>query len=96
MATSRDLIGICLHVVLILAVTGAAASSRAEEWNRNRAERVEWFRDAGFGLFIHWSQESQLGSVFSHSMLCASEDFLQRSTEDLPRTFNPNKFDPQD
>jgi alpha-L-fucosidase len=96
MATSRKLIGICWQVVLILAVTGAAATARADEINRNLAERVEWFRDAGFGLFVHWSQESQLGSVFSHSMVGASEDFLKRFTEDLPRTFNPNKFDPQD
>ena len=26
-----------------------------------KADRVEWFRDQGFGLFIHWSVDSQLG-----------------------------------
>jgi alpha-L-fucosidase len=22
----------------------------------NKADRVDWFRDQGFGLFIHWSE----------------------------------------
>ena len=96
MATIRNLFTICWRVALTLAVIGAAASSRADETNRNRAERVEWFRDAGFGLFVSWSLDSQLGSVISHSMVGASEDYLKRFSEDLPKTFNPKKLDPQD
>jgi alpha-L-fucosidase len=62
----------------------------------NRPDRLEWFRDLGFGMFIHWSMDSQLGSVISHSMVGASEDYLKRFTVDLPTTFNPRKFHPQD
>lgn len=62
--------------------------------NRNRPERVEWFRDAGFGLFIHWSVDGQIGTVISHSLVGASEDYVKRYFEELPRTFNPKKFDP--
>jgi alpha-L-fucosidase len=62
----------------------------------NHADRVEWFRDQGFGLFIHWSVDSQLGSVISHSLVGASDDYTQRFFEDLPQTFNPRKFDPRD
>jgi len=62
----------------------------------NREDRLEWFRDLGFGMFIHWSMDSQLGSVISHSMVGASEDYLKRFTVDLPTTFNPRKFHPQD
>ena len=29
----------------------------------NKAERLEWLQDAGFGMFIHWSHDSQIGSV---------------------------------
>ena len=64
--------------------------------DRESPDRVEWFRDQGFGLFIHWSVDSQLGSVISHSLVGASEDYTQRFFEDLPKTFNPRKFDPQD
>ena len=62
--------------------------------NRNRPERVEWFRNAGFGLFIHWSVDGQLGTVISHSLVGASEDYVKRYFEELPKTFNPKKFDP--
>lgn len=62
----------------------------------NKPERLEWFRDQGFGLFIHWGLDSQLGSVISHSMVGASEDYLNRFLTDLPKTFNPRKFHPQD
>jgi hypothetical protein len=61
-----------------------------------RPERLEWFRDQGFGLFIHWSLDSQLGSVISHSMVAASPDYLNRFIGELPRTFNPRKFNPAD
>jgi alpha-L-fucosidase len=64
--------------------------------NRNRSERIEWFRDAGFGLFIHWSFDSQLGPTISHSMVGASEAYLQRFINELSRSFNPKRFDPHD
>ena len=62
----------------------------------NHADRVEWFRDQGFGLFIHWSIDSQLGSVISHSLVGASDDYTERFFEELPKTFNPRKFYPDD
>src|SRR5579864_628963 len=62
----------------------------------NRPDRLEWFRDQGFGLFIHWSFDSQLGGVISHSMVGASDDYNRRFVEDLPKTFNPRKFEPRD
>ena len=62
----------------------------------NHEDKVEWFRDQGFGLFIHWSVDSQLGSVISHSLVGASDDYTQRFFEDLPKTFNPRKFNPDD
>lgn len=59
----------------------------------NSPERLRWFSDLGFGLFIHWSMDSQLGSVIGHSMAHASDDYLERFIHDLPSTFNPNKLD---
>lgn len=66
------------------------------ENSRNKVERLEWFRDLGFGMFIHWSHDSQLGSVISHSMVGADDDFMNRFVDELPKTFNPRKFHPQD
>jgi alpha-L-fucosidase len=62
----------------------------------NRSDRLEWFRDQGFGLFIHWSVDSQLGVVISHSLVGASDDYAKRFFGELPKTFNPRKFNAQD
>jgi alpha-L-fucosidase len=78
-------------LVAVAALLAAAAPAQ-----ENRPERLEWFRDLGFGLFIHWSFDSQLGVVISHSMVGASDDYLKRFVEDLPKTYNPHKFNPQD
>lgn len=52
--------------------------------------------DLGFGMFIHWSLDAQVGAVISHSMAGASQEYLKRYTTELPRTFNPKKFDPDE
>lgn len=62
----------------------------------NNPERIEWFRDQGFGLFIHWSVDSQTGVVISHSLAGADEAYTRRFFEELPKTFNPRKFAPGD
>ena len=86
--------------LIICAALAAGLSSLAAPTSpvilTNRTDRLEWFRDQGFGLFIHWNLDSQLGSVISHSMVGASEDYLKRYVEELPKTFNPRKFHPQD
>lgn len=62
----------------------------------NKADRLEWLRDQGFGLFIHWSVDSQTGVVISHSLAGADDAYTRRFFDDLPKTFNPRKFYPQD
>ena len=67
-----------------------AAASAA---SGNRPERAEWFQDQALGMFIHWSIDSQVGSVISHSMVGASKQYLDRYIAQLPTTFNPTRFD---
>lgn len=62
----------------------------------NKPERLEWFERLGFGMFIHWNVDSQLGSVISHSLVGADEHYCRRYFEELPRSFNPKRFDPDD
>jgi alpha-L-fucosidase len=64
--------------------------------SRNKPERLEWFRDLGFGMFIHWSVDGPLGGVISHSLVGASDDFSARFFSELPKGFNPRKFHPAD
>ena len=61
----------------------------------NKPERMEWLQDNGFGMFMHWGLDAQLGSVISHMLVGASDDLVKRYTEELPKTFNPKQWDPE-
>ncbi|WP_114781881.1 alpha-L-fucosidase [Botryobacter ruber] len=60
--------------------------------NLNKSERQEWLRDLGFGMFIHFNVDAQLGITISHSLVGASDDYLNRYFQELPQTFDPYKF----
>jgi alpha-L-fucosidase len=77
----------------ILLLTVHVSAQEGQVLNLNKPEREQWFTELGFGMFIHWSMDVQLGMVISHSMVGASEDYLKRYTNELPRTFNPVNFD---
>lgn len=62
----------------------------------NRPERLEWLQDAGFGMFINWGVDSQVGSVMSHHMVGASRSWLEWSINELPKTFRPKRWDPEE
>ncbi|UCF35350.1 MAG: alpha-L-fucosidase [Acidobacteriota bacterium] len=88
-------------IAVVLTLVSAPALSLAQQVDSvslqgNRAERLEWFQDQGLGLFIHWSLDSQIGSVISHSLVGASEDYVERFFKELPKTFEPTRFDPQE
>jgi len=61
---------------------------------RNKPERTKWFKDFGFGMFIHWSHDVRPGSVISHSMVGASEEYQDFYVNELSKNFNPTDFDP--
>ena len=81
---------------ILLLTAAAAAQNDPTAGSRNTPERLEAFRDLGFGLFIHWSVDSQTGVVISHSLAGADEAYTNRFFNDLPKTFNPRKFAPAD
>jgi alpha-L-fucosidase len=88
-----------IFVLFLTALPLLCQAQRKEEddnrvgFNLNKPEREEWLRDLGFGLFIHWSHDSQLGIVIGHSLAGASDDYTRRFIHELPQTFYPNKFD---
>ena len=75
-----------------LAFTQYYESTYRSLGNQNKPEREGWLQDAGFGMFIHFSFDSQLGIVISHSMVGASKDYQDRFVNELPKTFNPYLF----
>jgi alpha-L-fucosidase len=61
---------------------------------RNLPARAEAFMDWGMGLFIHWSLDSVLGVEISHSLVGASDAYVERYVRELPAYFNPRDYDP--
>lgn len=62
----------------------------------NKPEKLEVFRDQALGMMITWSVDSQIGSVISHSLVGADEQYVRNFIEVLPQTFNPKKYDPNE
>lgn len=89
---------VLLFVSLICVIGSRSQSVQDQEafLDLNKPERLEWLKDAGFGMFIHFSFDSQLGVVISHSMAGASQDYLDRFINELPATFNPRDFNAED
>lgn len=80
----------------LLAAATLSGQNLTPPGSLNKPERLDWFRDLGFGVFIHWSLDSQTGVVISHSLAGADEAYTKRFFNDLPKSFNPRKFYPQD
>ena len=87
-------------IAMLLGVQSATAQIESDQQaaleGANKPERLEWLKDAGFGIFIHWGIDAQLGTVPSHSMVGASEDYLDRYINELPKTFYPTRWDPEE
>ena len=85
---------VALIAALVVCSSGLIAQHESEI-NLNKPEREQWFTDLGLGLFIHWSFDVQLGMVISHSVVGASQDYLDRYFNELPQTFEPSNFQPE-
>ena len=85
---------IILFVIALVAIAATPLHAQDEIADGNKPERLEWFRDLRFSLFIHWSLDSQIGSVISHSLVGAERGYIDRFFTELPRTFNPSKCNP--
>jgi alpha-L-fucosidase len=77
--------------LLFLAALVAVAEEAPYHRSPENLEARAWFRDAKFGLFIHWGVYSVLGDgewVMNNRKMTVQE------YEKLPARFNPTRFDP--
>ena len=92
------------YVILVFCLLHFTASAQNDvvndaegsNYNLNKPEREQWLRDTGAGLFIHFNIDAQLGVVISHSLVGASNDYVERYFNELPKTFDPAKFNPKE
>ncbi len=63
------------------------------------ADRTAWYREAKFGMFIHWGPYSLASVEASWPIMTPSRTehgaISEAEYRALPRRFNPVKFDPQ-
>jgi alpha-L-fucosidase len=90
---------VCLLSLLGLALPAQTAAPRPPDPAREK--RLEWFRDAKYGLFIHWGLYAiPAGEWQGKRSLGLGEWIMNRSKipvreyEKLASQFNPVKFDP--
>ena len=85
-------LGLSLHAAEAKSTAAAAGAPPA-------AERLEWWRDARFGLFIHWGPVSLKGTEIGWSRGGERRGYRGRGTQipvevydNLYKQFNPTKF----
>ena len=81
-------------LVFSLSLSAHAAEPQPLGEYRNDRARVQEFMDWGLGMFVHWGVDVELGSVISHSLVGASDEYIERYVRELPATFNPTNYDP--
>jgi alpha-L-fucosidase len=90
------------HALGAVAANAAAEAQppHAEETPQERDARMRWWRDAKFGLFIHWGVYSVLEGKYGDrddygEWIMYSNKIPMSEYKKLPAKFNPVKFDAQ-
>ncbi len=92
----------CLSLILLTTLPSLADSSvnYLEESAEARAERMEWFKDARFGMFIHWGVYAVHGGTYQGAPVRGISEWIMHRAgipvedyEEYARMFNPRFFD---
>ena len=102
-----------LSAAIFLAL-GAARAAHAEDaappvppaFSETPAQhdaRLQWFRDAKFGMFIHWGLYSQLAGEWQDKNVTGGAEWIQEELgiptsqyQQLAKTWNPKKYNARD
>lgn len=92
-------------LVALLAAAGPFAELHADdpaplpETPQERDARMQWFRDAKFGMFIHWGLYSQLAGEWRDKTVTGGAEWIQKYLEiprsqysTLVKTWNPTNY----
>lgn len=102
---SRSITFLLLCATLCTAVRAAepeAGPPHAGETAEQRAERLEWWKSARFGMFVHWGVYSVVGGQYRGQELPNSAEWMMcrgkipiAEYKGYADRFNPTKFDAQ-
>jgi alpha-L-fucosidase len=92
-----------LLFVCLLAWSVPVVNAQDEMWDKSSSGRqhahIQWFKEAKFGMFIHWGLYSKLGGVWQHKRYYGSGEWIMNQAK-IPAaayaaeaaTFNPVNF----
>ena len=92
-------------ILLITLLTAVSSHTQTKidfvnESQNDFKNRMQWFTDAGYGMFIHFGLYSQLGGVWKGNAIEGYSEWIQSSADIasqeyamLTHTFNPVDFD---
>ncbi len=91
--------------ILFLLITALVLmqSAFAQESKEDRDKRMQWWREARFGMFIHWGPYAVLGGVYNgHQQRRGGAEWIMNRCkipvaeyQKYASTFNPVKYDPE-
>ncbi len=85
--------GLLIVIMLLPVLVEAQETSSKSLIPPARPESLNWFREAKFGLFIHWGVYSQIGrEEWARELL----HIPLREYEKIAMNFNPVKYDPKE
>jgi alpha-L-fucosidase len=102
----RNAVGLAVLLALGISLAGPSSRSRAEEpflkeTLADREARMQWWRDARFGMFIHWGLYAIPAGTWDGKPIAGiGEWIMDRANipvdqyEKLAGRFNPVKYDP--
>ena len=95
-----------LCLAMLIGLVGVARADEAED--ARLKQRLEWFQDQRFGLFMHWGIYSNLGCIESWPMCWADRSWSNPSIKTYEEmvefrkkyrsqieSFNPTQFEPE-
>ncbi|MDE3741801.1 alpha-L-fucosidase [Maribacter polysaccharolyticus] len=85
------------HLILLLTLTmGLSSFSQKKIWNeteKEKTERMAWWQEARFGMFIHWGLYAQAAR---HEWVKKREHISDTDYQKYFDVFNPDLFDPRE
>jgi len=96
------LVALCRRTLLFCITALIPLSLFAEETAAQRDQRMKWWRDAKFGLFIHWGVYAVPAGIYKGEPVKGIGEWIMRNAE-IPVTeyrafakqFNPIKYQPE-
>ncbi|MCK4701284.1 MAG: alpha-L-fucosidase, partial [Bacteroidales bacterium] len=93
----------CLLLIMLVSCKQEQKNDYLSESSEKFDQRMEWWRDAGFGMFIHWGAYSVPAGVYNNEEIPGiGEWIMDRAHIPIPeyekfsRQFNPVKFNAEE